>query len=327
MASENLERSKKLRQFSILIAIVFVTGSATSLLLIDRTTKDPRPDLDINSSNDLTVPPSPELQIYKPLPPEEAKEENEKLPFSTAPLERALPMVLPSDDAFVVGRRNATDCLTSAIYYEAGNELTQGKRAVAQVVLNRVRHPAYPTTICGVVYQGAERKTGCQFTFTCDGSLARRPARDRWEQARMIAIGAISGVVEPSVGMATHYHANYVVPYWASSLDKVSQIGTHIFYRWKGNWGRRRAFSQTVQLDSQSSSLATAVDFLPIPEEKLSVEPQTEKVASRIIADDVAPTGVLALPTPELKAPMTPKIQADQTGSKLAIDEKPFLKN
>ncbi|MFN3620512.1 cell wall hydrolase [Sphingorhabdus sp.] len=327
MAIKNLERSKKLRQLSLLTAIVLVSGSATSLWLAERTTKEPRPDLDINAPNGLSVPPSPELQIYKPLPPEKAIEENEKLPFSTAPLERALPLVLPAYDVFLVGRKNATDCLTSAIYYEAGNELSQGKRAVAQVVLNRVRHPAYPKSICGVVYQGAERKTGCQFTFTCDGSLARRPTRGGWEQARMIAIGAISGVVEPSVGMATHYHANYVVPYWASSLDKVSQIGTHIFYRWKGTWGRRRAFSQTVELDSEATNLVTSVDFLPVPEETLSIERQAEKVASRLIADDVLPTGALVLPTPELKAPVTSRIQADQTGSKLLIDEKPILKN
>src|SRR3546814_17339709 len=69
------------------------------------------------------------------------------------------------------------DCLTAAIYYEAAQESESGKRGVAQVVLNRARHPAFPSSICGVVYQGSERKTGCQFTFTFDGSLARKPSR------------------------------------------------------------------------------------------------------------------------------------------------------
>jgi hypothetical protein len=265
-------------------------------------------------------------QAYKPLLPDVAKLENEKLPFSNAPLERALPLVLPANENLLIGRRNATDCLTSAIYYEAGNEVSQGKRAVAQVILNRVRHPAYPKSICAVVYQGSERKTGCQFTFTCDGSLARRPARDRWDQARIIAIGAISGAVEPSVGMATHYHANYVMPYWAPSLDKVSQIGTHIFYRWKGAWGRRRAFSQAVQLDSEVVATANAVEFLPITDDKPLVDPVPEKLASRIIADDIIPTDSLKVPSPEIKTPVLSEIQADQLQSKLAIDEKLSVK-
>ena len=270
--------------------------------------------------------PSLEPQDYKPLRPEVAKIENDKLPFSTAPLERALPLILPADENIFIGRRNATDCLTSAIYYEAGNEVGQGKRAVAQVILNRVRHPAYPKSICGVVYQGSERKTGCQFTFTCDGSLARRPERDRWEQARMIAIGAISGAVEPSVGMATHYHANYVMPYWASSLDKISQIGTHIFYRWKGAWGRRRAFSQAVQLDSEAIALANTVEVLPVVEEKLLADPAPEKIDSRIIADDGTTAGAMMTPSSEIKTPIVSKLKADEKPSKLTIDETILLK-
>jgi hypothetical protein len=198
---------------------------------------------------------------------------------------------------------------------------------VAQVILNRVRHPAYPKSICGVVYQGSERKTGCQFTFTCDGSLARRPERDRWEQARMIAIGAISGAVEPSVGMATHYHANYVLPYWASSLDKISQIGTHIFYRWKGAWGRRRAFSQAVQLDSEAITLTNIVNVAPITEENMLMNPAPQKIPSRIIADDGTTTGVVITTSSEIKTPITSQIEADQKLSELAIDEKILVKN
>lgn len=327
MDHKNLSQSKKLRQATFVAAFIFVSGGIASIWYADRLSPAPQPSLAAKYPNDLASLPSLDPQAYKPLLPEVAKLENEKLPFSEAPLERALPLVLPANENLLIGRRNATDCLTSAIYYEAGNEINQGKRAVAQVILNRVRHPAYPKSICAVVYQGSERKTGCQFTFTCDGSLARRPARDRWEQARIIAIGAISGTVEPSVGMSTHYHANYVLPYWASSLDKISQIGTHIFYRWKGAWGRRRAFSQTVQLDSEAIALTSAVDLLPVSDEIPLVDPAPEKLVSRIIADDIVSTGSLKIPSSQIKAPALSQIQADQLQSKLAIDENLSVKN
>ena len=137
----------------------------------------------------------------------------------------------------------AQQCLAQAIYYEAGYEPESGKRAVAQVVLNRMRHPAYPNSVCGVVYQGANDPV-CQFSFTCDGSLSRRPSARAWAQAEDVARDALAGHVEGSVGSATHYHADYVVPRWAYSLGKVRQIGTHIFYRFNGGAGRARAFTQ-----------------------------------------------------------------------------------
>jgi spore germination cell wall hydrolase CwlJ-like protein len=147
----------------------------------------------------------------------------------------ALPVGAPTDSA-------ALDCMTKAVYYEAANESDAGQRGVAQVVLNRVRNPIFPNSVCGVVFQGSERTTGCQFSFTCDGSLGRRPSLSSWMRARRVALAALSGWVEPSVGLATHYHANYVVPYWASSLDKVATIGAHIFYTMRGAPGRPAAF-------------------------------------------------------------------------------------
>ncbi len=139
-------------------------------------------------------------------------------------------------------RLRALDCLTAAIYYEAANESTDGQRGVAQVVLNRVRHPAYPATVCGVVFEGARRSTGCQFSFSCDGSLRRSPMPAVWNRARTVAEAALNGFVYAPAGWATHYHANYVVPYWASSLVKTVTVGAHIFYRWRGGWGRPPAF-------------------------------------------------------------------------------------
>jgi hypothetical protein len=110
-------------------------------------------------------------------------------------------------------------------------------------VLNRVRHPSYPSSVCGVVYEGHLRRTGCQFSFTCDGSLLRSPAPGAWREAREIAKAALSGQVEESVGTSTHYHADYVVPKWAFSLGKMAKIGQHIFYRFNGRAGHASAFS------------------------------------------------------------------------------------
>lgn len=140
--------------------------------------------------------------------------------------------------------RRALRCLTQAVYYEAALEPDEGQAGVAQVVLNRVRDPNYPSSICGVVYQGAERATGCQFTFTCDGSLSRAPASWAWSRAQRVAQNALAGHVAANVGSATHYHADYVRPWWAPSLSKVTQTGAHIFYRWRGEAGSVAALNQ-----------------------------------------------------------------------------------
>ena len=153
----------------------------------------------------------------------------------------AKPFVASYGDAASAAR--AERCLTEAIYYEGALEPERGQRAIAQVVLNRVRHPAYPDTVCGVVFQGQERSTGCQFTFTCDGARARRPVPDLWARANRIAKAALGGAVEADVGLATHYHADYVNPYWSSSLDAAGKIGQHMFYRWKGGAGQPAAFN------------------------------------------------------------------------------------
>ncbi len=110
------------------------------------------------------------------------------------------------------------------------------------MVLNRVAHPTYPNSVCGVVFQGSERRTGCQFSFTCDGSLKRKPSRAFWERAERVARNALDGAVYRPVGLATHYHTLAVNPYWASSLDTVGVVGFHRFYRWRGAAGRADAF-------------------------------------------------------------------------------------
>lgn len=123
------------------------------------------------------------------------------------------------------------DCLATAIAYEAGFEPVEGRRAVAEVVLNRVRTRGFPKTVCGVVYQGSTRRTGCQFTFTCDGALRLRLPVQVMAEARSIAASALAGGSPPMVAGATHYHAAYVSPRWAPELARITQIGAHIFYR------------------------------------------------------------------------------------------------
>jgi hypothetical protein len=151
----------------------------------------------------------------------------------------AKPFYMP---AAGISHLRASECLAQAVWYEAASESEAGQRAVAQVVLNRVAHPSWPNSVCGVVYQGSERSTGCQFTFTCDGSLARRPSGMSWARAQRIADEALSGSVYAPVGLATHYHTLWVNPYWASSLDHIGTIGAHRFYRTRGASGSAAAF-------------------------------------------------------------------------------------
>lgn len=188
----------------------------------------------------LGAPPAPEPLQFREVTPEDARTMNAVIPFSALPNPPARAIKAKFDG--VEDEARALDCLTAAVYYEAAVEGPDGQRAVAQVVLNRLRHPAYPSTVCGVVFQGSERSTGCQFTFTCDGSLARAPVPALWERARAIAWAALSGQVFAPVGWSTHYHTDWVVPYWASSLAKAAKVGTHIFYRWTGGWGQPAAF-------------------------------------------------------------------------------------
>ena len=184
--------------------------------------------------------PAPEPLRFRDVAPQDAVAINASVPVSDLPNPAA--RAFNFTPGSVADKERAVRCLTQAIYYEAATEPLDGQRAVAQVVLNRLRHPAYPNTVCGVVFQGSERATGCQFTFTCDGALARTPMLSIWNRARAVAEAALAGYVFKPVGWATHYHTNWVVPYWSSSLVKAANIGTHIFYRWTGGWGTGPAF-------------------------------------------------------------------------------------
>lgn len=212
---------------------------------------------------------------------EQARIINALRPTSPDGLEPAKPFVLTgSADA----KAKALRCLTQAVYYEAGFEPGEGQMAVAQTVINRMRHPGYPKSICGVIYEGAARATGCQFSFACDGSLAREPAPAMWANAQAVAKRALNGFVFKPVGTATHYHADYVAPYWAPTLVKLKQFGQHIFYRWTGPSGMLTAFKGRY-----SGNETVSADIL------LAADPRTlEAAPPEVLAAQAAPATPVA---------------------------------
>jgi hypothetical protein len=228
------------------------------------------------------VVPKTELPAVDPvevvaLSPDDARAYNATIPFSTAPNPAARPFHLfgkPEDQA------RALDCLAAAEVYEAGDD-TVGERAVAQVVLNRVRHPAFPKSVCEVVFQGSERSTGCQFTFSCDGALTRwTPRPDAWQRARDVARLALSGAVYRPVGHATHYHTDWVVPYWSASLDKITAVGSHLFFRWAGWWGTPPAFDRDYSASEPTIPKLAALSDAHRPAGQFATEAQVSLAAS-----------------------------------------------
>ena len=196
----------------------------------------------------------------------------------------------------------ALQCLAEAVYYEARSETEEGQRAVAQVVLNRVRHPSWPSTVCGVVYQGPMRPGGgCQFTFTCDGSLSYTPNGFGWARARRIAADALAGAVYAPVGHATHYHTHQVLPSWAYRLAKVAVIGAHNFYRIPDRWGTPGAFSQRYAAREPAPAAVIAAR-LPISPEAV---PQVHASAAAL----PLPTAPVRLPI-EVPAPYLDSLPA-----------------
>ena len=202
-----------------------------------------------------------------PVTEADAKAQNAEIPLVTKGFVAARPFIYAGSGD---GRARARDCLAAAMLYEAGDD-AKGQQAVGQVVINRARHPAFPKSICGVVFQGSERTTGCQFTFTCDGALSRRYSDAAWARAQANAETMLSGTVDPRVGLATHYHTDWVRPYWSDSLEKIAVVDTHLFFRWPGYWGTSGAFRGAVsgndggiaKMAALSPAHALAVGALP----------------------------------------------------------------
>ncbi len=154
--------------------------------------------------------------------------------LASASLMRDHPVRAAQAMVFKGHSQSDSDCLTQAVYYEARGEGVDGMRAVAQVILNRVRHPAYPKSICGVVYQGAYQRSSCQFSFVCDGSMSAPLEAWAWRRAKAVSDAALSGYVMKSVGTATSFHTVSVAPIWSDTMDRVTTVGSHIFYQFKG---------------------------------------------------------------------------------------------
>ena len=146
------------------------------------------------------------------------------------------------NSAIPASARSATElkCLATAIYFEARGESEKGQIAVAQVVLNRLKNPAYPNTICGVVYQNKNKRNRCQFSFACDGITDRISDKRSWAMSQALARRVLNDdrtLYMADIGAATHYHATYVKPRWARSMKRMDKIGRHIFYKTKyGGW-------------------------------------------------------------------------------------------
>ena len=192
----------------------------------------PMPVPDLPATGDDTV-------VLSDLPAGDAQARNAGVAFAAIGPGSASPFAFRGSAA---DRARARDCLALAGMAEAGGG-DDDQRAVMQVILNRVRHPAFAGSVCGVVFEGSQRPTGCQFSFTCDGSLARRYSDAAWSAARARAEEMLGGATHAPVGNATHFHADYVYPWWSDRLDKVAKVGPHIFFRWRGFWGSRQALS------------------------------------------------------------------------------------
>ncbi|MBV9994998.1 MAG: cell wall hydrolase [Caulobacteraceae bacterium] len=160
----------------------------------------------------------------------------------------------PAQARALVGGRDL-DCLAAAVYYEARGESAEGQEAVAQVVLNRVRSPAFPNTVCGVVYQGATRGA-CQFSFACDGQADNPREPKAWAKAKAVAGRALAGHVMSEVGRATHFRLASLGADWGDRMVRLAQVGQHIFFAFSGRHGPAK--SQPSVLASKASPLAPA---------------------------------------------------------------------
>ncbi len=209
------------------------------------------------------------------------------------------------------------DCLTQAVYYEARGETPSGQAAVAQVVLNRARNPAFPKSVCGVVFQRAGAKKGCQFSFACDGSTQRSREAGAWRRAQTIASRALDGFVMAEVGSATHFHTLNVAPMWGPRLMRVAQVGMHVFYRFGGRAGAPAAFTSDVQFASNEEAAISDVAA-------------TFRAASAVLPAATALVeggkgGPAAAPTEPASAPATTAAAAPATQVSDKADAKPAM--
>ena len=209
-------------------------------------------------------------------------------------------------------------CLSEAVYYEARGESPAGQAAVAQVVLNRVRHPAFPKSICAVVYQGAQ--TGrCQFSFACDGAMRRNKEPKAWGRAQRVAERALGGYVMADVGNSTHFHVTSIAPGWRNMV-RVAQIGSHVFYRFGGRSGAPDAFTDQPD-DEMPYTLVADVTAQQQPDLTLVSTPSAAAAAPRPAPAPVAkPTAA-----PAAKPAQAPVISSGSGGGMPAMITPPII--
>jgi hypothetical protein len=174
------------------------------------------------------------------------------------------------------------------------------------VIINRTRSRAYPNSICGVVYQGSHRATGCQFTFTCDGSLGQRPRGRAWDRAQRVATAVMLGYTRPITQGATHYHTHAVNPVWNSGLVETVNVGSHVFYRFPNSSerahyqealarrrgsssGRRGGGSDALIPEADDAAVATTTEAVETPE---AIPAATDAPADTEAANHRSETGV-----------------------------------
>ena len=121
-------------------------------------------------------------------------------------------------------------CLALNVYHEARSDDMIGQYAVAQVVINRVQSSKFPNDVCSVIKQSRDDGT-CQFSWYCDGKSDKPREPYAWAYAQMVAADVILGETVDITEGATHYHANYVRPYWADKLEYTVTYGSHLFYK------------------------------------------------------------------------------------------------
>jgi spore germination cell wall hydrolase CwlJ-like protein len=202
-------------------------------------------------------------------------------------------------------RARELDCLTQAVYFEARGESARGQEAVATVIMNRVKNPNFPKTVCGVVYQGANHHNGCQFSFACDGMVERVVESSAWSRARQVAASTLSGAVLRDIGGATHFHTTGVSPGWGSRMLRVAQVGLHVFYRFNPHAPR-------PQLDD--------ADDAPVFVSAPAITPPELRLAAAVIAPAASDLATLpaqpatdAKPAPKAETSPAPIAKADTT--------------
>ena len=195
-------------------------------------------------------------------------------------------------------RARELDCLAQAVYFEARGESPRGQQAVATVIMNRVKNPSFPKTVCGVVYQGSAHHNGCQFSFACDGLAEHVVEANAWDRARKVAARVLSGAVLRDIGSATHFHTTGVDPDWGSRMLLVAQVGLHVFYRFNPHAPRvaepdddaTAVFASSPAAAPPQLRLAEAM-VVPLPDAGKPASPPAEaKPAAK--APEAPPAGI-----------------------------------